>query len=110
MAALAGMAIAYPITTLAAGNSFNVFVIVFEAVLLGLALLVGVGRWWSYAVGALVAALLFTVTLSGGMDRLRDPADPVFPGLIAFLAFGLIAGVAGIWSTIQARRGGPARA
>jgi hypothetical protein len=102
--AVVGLAVAYLLTTLAAGNTLNTFVLLFEVVLLGLAILITMRRWWAYALAAAVSGLLFLFTLAGAIDRFSDPGDPVAVGIAIFLALALIAIVAGLWSAVQAAR------
>jgi len=104
MAALVGMAITHVLTTIAIEGELPVFAIVFEAILLGLAALLTTRRWWAYALGAVVAGLLFLLTLTGSTNRLVDTSDPAFLSVAAFLGLALIAVVAGVWSAVQVRR------
>jgi hypothetical protein len=102
--ALIGMAVTHMVSTLVFGDGLNTFAIVFELVLLGLAVLVTTRKWWSYALAALVSTLLFLATFTGSGDRLADPGDPAFISLVLFLGFALVAVVAGIWSAVQTVR------
>lgn len=104
MAALVGMAIAYLVTNIAVEGKIAPFSIVFVLILLGLAALTALGRWWAYAVAALVAGLMFFLTFTGSFERLTNPTDPAFFGVVLFLAFGGIAVVAGVWAALQTRR------
>ncbi len=108
MGAMVGMAITHFLATLALGDGLTTFAIIFEVVMLGLAALVMVGRWWSYAVVASMAGLLFVATVSGSIDRLRDTQDPAFLTLVVFLTLAVVVVVAGIRSAVRARRGSPA--
>lgn len=108
MGAMVGMAITHILTTLSINGNLTTFAIIFEAVLLGLAALVMVGRWWSYGLVATMAGLLLLATVNGSIDRLTDPGDPAFLNLVVFLTLAVIVVVAGVRSAVRARRVNPA--
>lgn len=106
MAALAGMAIAHVLSTLAFNGELPVLAIIMELILFGTAGLVMTGSWWAYAAGVAIAGLLFIFTITGSLDRLTDPSDPAFLSVATILGLGAAAILAGMWSAVRVRRGG----
>ncbi|MDX1435304.1 MAG: hypothetical protein R3335_00740 [Anaerolineales bacterium] len=104
MAALVALAVTEGVSVFILEGELPPVALIIMLVLLALAALVATGRWWAFALAALLGGLLSLLTLVGGLDRLTNPGDPAFLSALIFLSVALVAAIAGVWSAVEARR------
>ena len=104
VAALIGMALAHVWATVAREGEWPPFAIVFELVLVGLAVMALTGRWVPTGLAAVLSGAIGAVSAAGASDASPPLTGDELVAVVFFLAFSLVAFVSGIGASVQMRR------
>ncbi len=102
--ALMGMALAHVWATIAREGELPVFAVVFESVLIGLAVMAATGRWLWTALAAVLSGVIGLVSTFGASDASPRLEGAEAVAVAVFLSLALVAFVSGLAASLQTRR------
>lgn len=102
--ALIGMALAHAWATFAREGGLPVFAVIFELVLIGLAVMALTGGWLWTALAAVLSGAIGVVSAFGATDASPPLEGVEVVAVVVFLCLALVAFVSGLAASLQIRR------